>query len=150
MALLVKAFVYLSTDGPYVASPTWNDITAFVDCDANGIKLGRGRPDTFSTTTAGTCSFTLSNQGGRFTQGNSGSPYYPNLRLNNRIKVTVSNNGGAEVVRFMGYINEWPNDWVGKLATSTVSCTDVFKILEQSSDSRGNYSEAAVKDMPVA
>lgn len=146
----VIAKVELSTDTPF-ATPTWNDISVYVK---EPIKFGRGRADAFSAVAPTDCTFILSNLDGRFTTTNASGPYYPNLRKNNRIRITLnysSNNTSVTTasVRFIGFVNAWPNTFEGKDALAEVTCSDMFKILERFGSSRGNYVEEALGDKPV-
>src|SRR5262245_38597009 len=141
--------VELSTSAPFASSPSWTDITAYVDCDRDGIKFKRGRPDIFNRPDSGDCSFTVNNFDGRFTTTNASGPYYPNLRKNNRIRISVIYSA-TTYVRYIGYVNEWPNKWEGQDARGEVTCTDIFKLIERKSNSRGNYSEEAFKEIPWA
>lgn len=160
---LVGILVELILDQPFAAITVGNtkDITAYVDCETVGVKFKRGRPDRLTEADAGDCTFVVSNLDGRFTTTNTAGPYYgtgtsPGLRKNNRIRITVqySSNGGVSVtntsVRYIGYVNAWPNKFEGKDAKAEVSCTDVFKICERVGDSRGNYAEEVIKTNPWA
>jgi hypothetical protein len=145
----VLAKVELSTNTPF-ATPTWQDISAYVP----SVTFARGRSDVFSRVTAADCTFTVTNLDGRFTSTNASGAYYPNLRKNNRIRITLqysSNNSTVTTssVRFIGFVNEWPNKFEGKDAKAEVTCSDLFKILERFGNSRGNYLEEALGDKPV-
>lgn len=63
------------------ASPTWTDITQYVDLAA-GININRGAADELSQTQPGTMTLTLDNSDGRFTPTRTGSSYYPNVKKN--------------------------------------------------------------------
>jgi len=137
--------VELSTDAPMSAAPTWTDISA----QAKNIKITRGRQDRFSIVQAGSATFDLTNEGGRLSVANTSSPFYPNLRKNNRIRISIIYNT-VTYVRLVGYVNEWPVQWEGKHSVATVTCTDVFKLLARYDNSRGNYAEQALAAKPVA
>ncbi|MER7806172.1 hypothetical protein [Streptomyces sp900116325] len=70
-------------------SITWTDITPHVDV-VNGVTVTRGASDELSETQPGTASMTLDNRDGRFTPGNPNSPYYPFVRRNAPIRVSVA------------------------------------------------------------
>lgn len=78
----------------------WVDVTAYHDYNEPTV-IKRGRNSVLDTAQPGTLSLVLFNQDGRFSP-TSGSPYYPNVRPNVRIRVTV--NGS---IRFTGYIDDW-------------------------------------------
>ncbi|MGW3595015.1 LamG-like jellyroll fold domain-containing protein [Streptomyces sp. NPDC005167] len=70
-------------------SITWTDITPYVDV-TSGVTITRGASDELSETQPGTASMTLDNADGRFTPGNPTSPYYPFVRRNAPIRVSVA------------------------------------------------------------
>src|SRR5881409_3925433 len=72
------------------ATITWTDITPFADGIVNGISITRGASDELSETQPGTATLRLDNQDGRFTPGNSASPYYPYVRRNAPLRVSVA------------------------------------------------------------
>jgi hypothetical protein len=71
---------------PLAASPTWTDITRYVDM-GDEITIQRGAADELEEIPGGTLTFTLDNSDARFTPGLASSPYYPNVRKGVRIRV---------------------------------------------------------------
>lgn len=71
------------------ATITWTDISQYVDI-AQGVTITRGASDELSETQPGTASLRLDNSDGRFTPGNPASPYYPSVRRNAPIRVSVA------------------------------------------------------------
>lgn len=71
------------------ASITWTDITRYTDT-VRGVAISRGASDELSETQPGTATLRLDNADGRFTPGNSSSPYYPNVRRNTPLRVSVA------------------------------------------------------------
>lgn len=69
------------------ATITWTDISQYAD-DVVGVVITRGAADELSETQPGTATLTLDNQDGRFTPGNSASPYYPFVRRNAPIRIS--------------------------------------------------------------
>lgn len=69
---------------------TWTDITTYVDSDKRGVTVSRGASDELSDTQPGTASLVLDNADGRFTPGNAASPYYPYVRRNAPVRVSVA------------------------------------------------------------
>ena len=78
----------------------YTDVTAYHDWHTPTV-IKRGRNSVLDVAQPGTLSLTLFNNDGRFTPAST-SPYYPNVRPNVRIRVTV--NGS---IRFTGYIDDW-------------------------------------------
>lgn len=68
---------------------TWTDITEYADV-VQGVAVNRGASDERSDIQPGTATVRLDNADGRFTPGNSGSPYYPFVRRNAPIRVSVA------------------------------------------------------------
>lgn len=72
------------------SSITWTDITQYADIIKSGIRIdNRGAQNEQSETQASTCSLVLDNSDGRFTPSRTGSPYYPNVKKNCPIRVSV-------------------------------------------------------------
>ncbi|MEU0634007.1 LamG-like jellyroll fold domain-containing protein, partial [Streptomyces sp. NPDC005989] len=67
----------------------WTDITPRVDM-IQGVVITRGASDELSETQPGTATLTLDNQDGALTPGNPNSPYYPFVRRNAPIRVSVT------------------------------------------------------------
>lgn len=113
----------------FTNTATWVDITNYVLVE-EGIKITRGRGDEQDVVQAGTLSLTLLNNDGRFTPGLASGAYYPNIKKGRRIRVRVVVSA-VSYTRFDGYVNEWPVEWEGGTAKSTVSitATDLFKRL---------------------
>ena len=78
----------------------YTDVTAYHDY-REPTTIKRGRNSVLDTAQPGTLSLVLFNNDGRFTPAST-SPYYPNVRPNIRIRVTVSGS-----IRFTGFIDDW-------------------------------------------
>lgn len=87
----------------------WVDVSAFVE-GQQPITTTRGRQDEFSEAQPSTLTLTLDNRDGRFTPGNTASPYFPNVKRSTPIRLTVTD-GGVTYRRFTGFIKEWPVVW---------------------------------------
>ncbi|WP_420034708.1 LamG-like jellyroll fold domain-containing protein [Streptomyces sp. cg28] len=72
----------------YPATITWTDITQYTDV-VQGVAIARGAQDEKSETQPGTSSLVLDNSDGRFTPGNSASPYFPFVRRNTPLRVSA-------------------------------------------------------------
>lgn len=69
-------------------------------------------------------SLVLDNREADFEPANTGSPYYPDLRPLNRLRI-VDTWDGVDYIRFTGYVVDWPRSWTGpNRATVTVEAFD--------------------------
>ena len=101
------AFGYTVTS----ASPVWTDITQWVDIPT-GVTTARGASDELSETQPGTCSLTLDNSDGRFSPGRASSPYYPNIKKNVPLRVSVITTA-KNLIKDPGFVSGI-GDWVAK------------------------------------
>ena len=120
--------VYIAfDDGPYVASPTWTDVSAYVfSADVN-----RGRSDDYSNV-VGTAYVVLNNNTRLFDPFNTAGTYYGKLLPRRQIKIEATSNSTTFSV-FRGYIAAWPaqfND-AGKTGTVSLECFDALALLAQ-------------------
>ncbi|MFK4100814.1 LamG-like jellyroll fold domain-containing protein [Streptomyces sp. NPDC019531] len=74
----------------YPTTITWTDISTYADVVKRGVTINRGASDELSETQPGTASLLLDNSDGRFTAGNALSPYYPYVRRNAPIRISVA------------------------------------------------------------
>lgn len=127
----------------------WTDITDYVLAEQGPIEIRRGRPDELSTVQPATISLWVNNSDGRFTPGLSSSPYYPNVRVGKRIRITVNTSAGT-FIRFTGRINAWPTAWqvVGTppFMPAQITATDDFKRLGEIGELRSMLEEEILKD----
>jgi hypothetical protein len=72
------------------ASPVRTDITQYVDLAESGISTSRGAQDELSETQPGTATLTLDNSDGRFTAARTTSAYYPSVKKNVPIWVSIA------------------------------------------------------------
>lgn len=114
-------------DGPYVVSPTWTDVSAYV----LSATVDRGRDDDYGQF-IGSASVTFNNNGGQFNPFNTSGTYYGKLLPNRQIKIEGVANGTTYAV-FRGYVAGWPMQYseAGYAATVTVSCFDALSLLAQ-------------------
>src|ERR1700683_307929 len=87
------------------AGANFTDISSYVMLQS-GVNLARGRQDNVSVVQPSRCTISLQNDDGRFTPGNSASPYYPGVILGRRIRVNVKDESGVYHTRFDGMIGE--------------------------------------------
>lgn len=118
------------TDGPYVVSPTWTDVTAYV----RSMDISRGIPDEWTLQADGSATVVLSNRDRRFDPFNTSGPYYGNLLPRRQIRIRATH-GGTTYDVFRGFIAGWPPEWTdaGKDSTVTLQCFDALQLLGSSS-----------------
>jgi hypothetical protein len=118
------------TDGPYVVSPTWTDVTSYV----RGMDISRGIPDDWTLQADGSATVTLSNRDRRFDPFNTTGPYYGNLLPRRQIRIRATHLGTTYDV-FRGFIAGWPPEWTdaGTDSTVTLQCFDALQLLGSSS-----------------
>jgi hypothetical protein len=118
------------TDGPYVVSPSWTDVTTYV----RGMEISRGVNDDWTLVADGLASVTLSNRDRRFDPFNASGPYYGNLLPRRQIRIRATYAATTYDV-FRGFISGWPPEWTdaGYDSTVTLSCFDALQLLGSSS-----------------
>lgn len=117
-------------DGPYVVSPTWTDVTAYV----RSFQTSRGVPDDWTLQADGQAFVTLSNRDRRFDPFNTSGPYYGKLLPRRQIRIRATS-GATTYDVFRGFISNWPPQWIdaGYDSTVTLSCFDALQLLGSSS-----------------
>jgi hypothetical protein len=119
------------------ASWNWYDITGDVrQADGQRVDISPvGRGDETSTAQPAGCSFQLDNEAGDYTAYSSTSRWWPNVRRNTPIRVSVNLTGQAAdtSVRFQGYANGFVPSWdiSANLAVVSVSASGVSRRLGQ-------------------
>jgi len=118
------------TDGPYVVSPTWTDVTPYV----REMQISRGVSDDWQLVADGLATVVLSNRDRRFDPFNITGPYYGNLLPRRQIRIRATYSGTTYDV-FRGFISGWPPEWTdaGYDSTVTLSCFDALQLLGSSS-----------------
>jgi hypothetical protein len=114
------------TDGPYVLSPTWTDVTD----DVRGMEINRGFDDDWNLVATGSASVILSNLNRDYDPFNTAGPYYGNLLPRRQIRIRATH-GGTTYDVFRGYVDGWPATWTdaGFDSTVTLSCFDALDLL---------------------
>ena len=114
-------------DGPYVANPTWTDITSYV----YSADVSRGRADDYSQF-IGTAQVVLDNNSRLFDPFYTSGTYYGKLLPRRQIKIEGVSNSVTYAV-FRGFVDGFPAAWdqAGKFATTTLSCFDGLSLLSQ-------------------
>ena len=114
-------------DGPYVASPTWTDVSSYV----RSLSTDRSRDDDWGNFT-GSASVALDNRSRIFDPFYTSGTYYGKLLPRRQIKIEASYGGTTDPV-FRGYIDGWPPTWTdsGFDSTVTLQCYDALSLLSQ-------------------
>ncbi|HEY9474498.1 MAG TPA: LamG domain-containing protein [Mycobacteriales bacterium] len=133
------------------ADTVWTDVTQWTQVVGGQIRITRGRGDELSAIQPGTLALTLDNSDGRFTPGNTASPYYPHVTLYRRIRVT-STVGAATVSRFDGHITSWPTTWPGgsgAIGLATIAASDRLALVTRLGALRSFLAEEILLGSPV-
>ena len=131
-----------------IAARVWTDVSAYVELDA-GIEITHGRGDEFSVCDPNRLSLTLDNSDGRFTAGRAASPYSPNVKIGRPIRVRSTRVGGVATDRFVGYIDEWPIEWLGvdSMAMARITASSRMARLGVSAELQSVIEEEYLVDM---
>ena len=129
MAYPVPKIEIAFDDGPYVASPTWTDITSYV----RELTTDRGRDDDWGDF-SGSASVVLDNRSRLFDPFYTSGTYYGKLLPRRQIRITATY-GGTSYPVFRGFIAGWPPAWTdgGYDSTVTLSCFDALGLLASDS-----------------
>ena len=113
-------------DGPYVASPTWTDVTTYV----RQINIQRGRTDELSTFESGNATVVLDNRSRIFDPFYTAGTYYGKLLPRRQIKIEATISSVTYSV-FRGFVEGWPVSITdaGFDTTVTVQCFDALGLL---------------------
>lgn len=140
------------TTGPNDPSPVWVDVSPYVEAQSF-ISISRGRADELGAVQPSRMVVALDNRDGRFTPGNTGSPYYPNVKKGRRIRQRAMWPLATSYAdRFSGYVDEWPVVWPdGTSAFSTVTVTASSRLsrLGRSVELRSIIEEEYLDDDPA-
>ncbi len=108
-------------------APSWTTIST----EGQSFEIDRGRSFELDAVNAGTATVVFNNPTRHFDPYYTGSPYYPNVTANRRIRIRASY-GGDTWTLFDGFADSWTqespdvsNNW----AITTLAATDVFKWL---------------------
>jgi len=121
------AKVYIAfNDGPYVASPTWTDVTTYV----RQINIQRGRTDELSNFESGNATVVLDNRSRIFDPFYTAGTYYGKLLPRRQIKIEAYKPTDPYPV-FRGFVEGWPVSITdaGFDTTVTVQCFDALGLL---------------------
>ena len=119
--------IYIAfNDGPYVASPTWTEVTTY----ARQINIQRGRKDEQSDFESGNATVVLDNRSRIFDPFYTSGTYYGKLLPRRQIKIEATISSVVYPV-FRGFIEGWPVSITdaGYDTTVTVQCFDALGLL---------------------
>lgn len=129
--------------GPYIASPTWVNVTTYV----REITTRRGRSNELQSFETGTATITLNNRDRRFDPMNTAGPYYGNLTPRRQVRITATANSITKTI-YRGYIAGWPVEITdaGFDSTVTLECFDALGLLAQE-ELPDDLAEAKIKEL---
>jgi len=112
-------------DGPYVASPTWTDVTS----DVRDMSIDRGTDGDWGTF-SGNAYVTLDNRDRAYDPFYTSGVYYGKLVPRRQIRISAVY-GGTTYPVFRGFISGWPPSWTdaGYDSTVSLSCFDAIGLL---------------------
>ena len=112
-------------DGPYVASPTWTDVTS----DVRDMSIDRGTDGDWGTF-SGNAYVTLNNRSRKYDPFYTSGVYYGKLLPRRQIRISAVY-GGTTYPVFRGFISGWPPSWTdaGYDSTVSLSCFDAIGLL---------------------
>lgn len=118
------------TANPGDASPLYTDITSYV----RSIDIRVGRSDELDQFVGGTATIVLDNRDGRFTPGNTSSPYSPNVKPQRLVGIYMQETSfGLGTGIFAGTVDDWlVTDYDRRNSTVTVLASDGWQLLAQS------------------
>lgn len=125
MAFPVGLACQLSLTPAAQAPSSWLDLTPYVQ----SFHVRRGKQRLIDRFEAGTMDIVLKNLDRRFDPLNQASPYYPNLRPLNQIRLGFVI-GGVTYWAYTGFVERWPQIWKGPTwAETDLTCVDGFEML---------------------
>ncbi len=113
---------------------SWTDIAGDVrQANRRGILVTQGRGDETSQASPAGCTFELDNSTGNYSTGNPGSVYWPNVKRNTPIRVSIDPGTGRPILRFQGYADGWTPGWdaSANLAIVRLSASGILRRLQQ-------------------
>lgn len=145
-----RKFLLGLTANPYdaLSTVTWTDVTATIGADRVRAATRRwGAQHELAQIEPNYCSLVLDNRHGDFEPLNSSSPFYPNLRPLNRLRI-VDTWAGVDHNVFTGYVVSWPRSWSGiNQATVTIEAYSALGAVLNLVDIVAHEWEEAVRNI---
>lgn len=143
-----------NTSNVYSAVPTtgWVDISAYVDWIA-GVSIQSGRADESSQVTQAIFKAVLTNIDGRFTPGNTSSPYYPDISTPTWIRYTTLDASlSITQPEFTGLAVSWLPDFTGPNSDrgTVLTANDQMYRLSKFRQIKSSLHEEILLDNPIA
>ena len=113
-------------DGPYVANPTWTEVTT----DVRRLNIHRGRSSDFDQFETGTATIVFDNRNRKYDPFYTSGSLYGKLLPRRQVRITAQI-GGVLYEVYRGFIAGWPVTWseYGKDSTVTVQCFDALGLM---------------------
>ena len=142
----------------YCSTPVWTSfadgevITSPLTDGSAEIEIDWGKQDWQDDVQPSTCLYALKNPDGRYTPGNSSSPYYPNVRrrVRTHVATTIAGSGGGTVDLFDGFwddVTAVPQS--GTYWVTQVDATDILGRMGTDTPLRGFVVEEMLSDSPI-
>ncbi len=110
---------------PFIA-PTWTDVTSRLISFRSNV----GQQFDYDGPQPGTMTVVLDNTDGALDPENTSSAYYPNVKVNRQVRISVQRTSGDPLVPILHmYADSWERSWPGEMRVSetVVECTDLVK-----------------------
>lgn len=125
---------------------TWTDVSSWVDVGDGGaaVVVTRGRENEQSESQPGVCTFSLTNDDGRFSLDLPAGAYYPHFKRWIGARVTISGKR-----RFTGYVSNVEttlDDETGLHSHSAITCTDTLGI-QAMSPVTASWADQLISDL---
>ena len=109
-------------------SYSWTTISSDSNSQVKEFSTKSGRQDIFRDTETGVFTGIMENQDRSFDPSYTGSPYYPNLRPALPLRCVASKDGISYDL-FRGDVEDWPQNWQGRVNEVPLSALDAFDVL---------------------
>jgi hypothetical protein len=142
--------VLVSWQAQPFAAPLFADMTPFTRAD-QPITMTRGRQDNVKDVQPGALSLTMANDLGWFTEQNTGSPFYPSIKIGRRIQVNAPDEAGVMHTRFDGQVNDIELNVAptGMTADAVIQAADIMAYLSRQDALSSWTKEEILADNPV-
>lgn len=125
---LLDRFVFEVNLGTFFGAPIWYDLSAYLNLEAGPLTVTRGRQQERATPTPGQLHTQLINDDGRFTPGNTTSPYTPYVLdgAPTRLSYLAANTNLEDNSSHEGSIAEWSAGGTGTAPAIAPDTTHVY------------------------
>jgi Concanavalin A-like lectin/glucanases superfamily len=123
-----EAALYHQTVRTAPTSYSWTTISSDTSSQIKELSTQSGRQDIFRDTETGVFTGVMENQDRAFDPSYTGSPYYPNLRPAVPLRCIASKDGVSYNL-FRGDVEDWPQNWQGRVNEVPLTALDAFDVL---------------------